>query len=199
MFLQVHRILECTRMVGPGLRFSIWVQGCSHGCRGCSATATWPHKKGHSVDISALTEKIISSPDIEGVTFIGGEPFEQAEALSQIARMVHFAGLSVVIFTGFTYAELLDAGKDDQIELLKYTDLLIDGPFIEEQKSLARPWVGSDNQNYIFLTERYGMQDIIAHSPAHEFHVKSNGQIISNGITISIENLERLFRSHSKI
>lgn len=151
------------------------------------------------MDASFLVEKIMSTPDIEGVTFIGGEPFEQAEVLSRIAKEARKSNLSVVTFTGYTYSDLVRGGQKDHITLLEYTDLLIDGPFIEEKKSSDRPWVGSENQNYIFLTGRYTLKDILPHFPKHEFHIKPNGQVISNGLVVSVESLGQLFGGHRKL
>lgn len=97
---------------------------------------------------------------IEGVTFLGGEPFEQAKPLAELARKVHNLGLSVLTFTGNTFEELKKSENEDIQALLKYTDLLIDGGFEKENFDLSRPWVGSKNQRYIFLTDRYSAEEI---------------------------------------
>ena len=100
MNLRVFKILKKTKVEGPGIRFCIWVQGCSKHCDGCYAKESWDKKGGYLVDIDELFEEIKNSKEIEGVTFLGGEPFEQAEALGEIAKEVKSAGLSIVCFTG---------------------------------------------------------------------------------------------------
>ena len=182
MNLRYYKILEKTKVEGPGVRFCIWVQGCSKHCSGCWATETWDFNKGEKISTKELLTKIKSSKDIEGVTFLGGEPFEQAKAVGILAKEIKKLGLSVLTFTGQIYEELLKR-KDKNIQrLLKYTDLLIDGSFEIQNFDLSRPWVGSKNQRYIFLSNYYNEDDIKKYKNKLEVRIDKNGNWLINGM-----------------
>jgi len=180
--LRVYRILQRTAMAGPGMRYCLWVQGCSRHCEGCMAAETWPHDGGRQMEADELTADILATKDIEGVTFLGGEPFEQAPALARLAGRVRKRGLSVVTFTGFTLGELRASREAGVSDLLAATDLLIDGPFVKELFALSRPWVGSANQGYHFLTGRYEPGDIQDVSNQLEVRIAPNGKVLVNGM-----------------
>lgn len=169
-------------MAGPGWRFCLWVQGCSRHCEGCMAKATWDFDAGTSTDVQTLYGQVMSTPNIEGITFLGGEPFEQPEAVATLALKVKSAGLSVVTFTGFIYKELLDSSNASIIKLLAATDLLIDGSFMEEYFDLNRPWVGSKNQQYNFLTSRYDKNHLSGVHNQIEVRIKTDGSAVVNGM-----------------
>ncbi len=118
--------------------------------------------------------------EIEGVTFLGGEPFEQAEALGIIAERVRAKGLSVLCFTGGKYEDLRENSENQK--LLANTDLLIDGEFIQELTDYSRPWCGSSNQRYHFLTDRYNEEIFTKYKNKVEVNISENGQIFMNGM-----------------
>lgn len=182
MNIRYFKILENTRVEGPGARFCIWVQGCSRGCKGCFAKHSWPHKGGKLISTGKLFEIIKAQKNIEGVTFLGGEPFEQAKALGLLAKRVQGEGLSVLTFSGATLEELKALKNNDVERLLKYTDLLIDGAFIEENFNTTRPWVGSSNQKYHFLSGRYAQKDIENVKNKVEIRIQKNGALFLNGM-----------------
>lgn len=169
-------------MAGPGLRFCIWVQGCSRHCKDCMAQETWPFDGGTAMEIEALYQQIISVSGIEGITLLGGEPFEQPEAAATLAERVKAAGLSVVAFTGFTHDALLAYDHAQINRLLCATDLLIDGSFRQEQFDLSRPWVGSSNQRYIFLSDRYSEKDLLGIKNQIEVRISPHGTAFINGM-----------------
>ena len=180
--IRVHRILEQTKMAGPGLRFCLWVQGCSRKCKGCAAKETWSFDGGTAINIDQIFILIKNTLHIEGVTFLGGEPFEQAESLAELAYKIKSIGLSVVTFSGYIYDDLISL-KDNNIKrLLSYTDLLIDGAFVEEKFDLSRPWVGSSNQKYNFLTNRYTQNDLCNIHNQLEIRISPNGKATINGM-----------------
>ena len=183
-------MIEKTFVEGPGERFCIWVQGCSRHCRGCQAKHTWDKTKGEVFSTEEIFKKIKAQKNIEGVTFLGGEPFEQAAALADIAKKCKTIGLSVLTFTGNTYEELLKLNDENINELLKYTDLLIDGSFEKDKLDYSRAWVGSSNQRYIFLTDRYSMKDVENVKNKVEIRFEKNGKLFLNGMG----NFERLIR-----
>lgn len=183
MKLSVYKILEKTNAEGPFTRFCIWVQGCSRHCKGCMAKNTWDKSKGKIFSVDDIFEKIKAQKDIiEGVTFLGGEPFEQAEALGILAEKCKNIGLGVLTFTGGNYEELKKTNTPEIKKLLENTDLLIDGEFIEEKLDYSRPWIGSKNQRYIFLTDRYSNSDIEKCKNKIEIHFEKSGKIFLNGM-----------------
>lgn len=199
MNLQIHRFLPLTKAEGPGKRACLWVQGCSINCNGCAVPWTWTSKGGHLISTQELYEKIMESKlknGIEGVTFLGGEPFDQAIALADLAKKLKAEGLSIMTFSGYTYEHLLNAKRNDWEDLLKVTDLLIDGPFIQDKLDISRPWVGSSNQNYRFLTDRYlPLRDNLFEIPNRlEVRLQTNGQIMINGMATS-KTIEELFEN----
>lgn len=182
MKIRIHRIIANTKTAGPGHRFCIWVQGCSHHCKGCMAVETWDFDGGQLMETDDIFDMITHTTDIEGVTFLGGEPFEQAKAVSILAGMIQSLGLSVTVFTGYTYDELIKKNDLDINNLISATDLLIDGRFMEEKFDLSRPWVGSSNQRYHFLTKRYCETDISNIKNKIEIRISPNGKILINGM-----------------
>ncbi len=179
--LRVHRIIPSSRAEGPGSRFVIWVQGCSRGCPGCAVPWTWPEEGGSWYDIDALAEQVLDVPEIEGITFLGGEPFEQAAPLARLGKRLRESGLSVLTFTGYEFAELRAADRDDWNALIAVSDILIDGPFVESVASTERPWVGSSNQRFYFLTSRYA-ENILATPNRIEIRLQPDGSVALNGL-----------------
>ena len=182
MQINVHKFLNKTNAEGPNQRFCLWVQGCSRHCDGCFAKSTSSHQKNRIMSVNELFFLIKEQKGIEGVTFLGGEPFEQAKPLAELARKVQNLGLSVLTFTGNTYEELKKSENEDIQALLKYTDLLIDGGFEKENFDLSRPWVGSKNQRYIFLTDRYSAEEIKNYKNKIEVRIEKNGIVFVNGM-----------------
>lgn len=151
--LNVAERVACTEAEGPGYRYALWVQGCPLRCPGCCNPHMLEEVDASWIDVDILALEICSTPNIEGVTFIGGEPFAQAEALGALAEKVRAQGLSVMVFSGFTYEQLLKSSKYQR--LLTQTDLLVDGPYIKSKHIENRRWIGSSNQQIRFLTDRY--------------------------------------------
>lgn len=181
--IRAARILEKTRAEGPGLRFCLWVQGCTIRCPGCYAAALQPLDGGFPVEEEELIRRIRDlAPELEGVTFLGGEPFLQAEALARVAAAARAEGLSVLCFTGYVYEELL--ARDDAAvrALLEQTDLLLDGPYRQEERDFSRPLVGSRNQSFRFLTGRYTPRDLLAWKNRVEIRIGKDGICRLNGM-----------------
>lgn len=190
--MKIYKILKNTAVEGPGQRFCIWVQGCKKHCKGCFAKETWDFDSGEIYSVKELYSLIKAQDNIEGVTFLGGEPFEQAKELSKLSKMVKKDNLSVLCFTGYTY-EKLKFKKDKYVNnLLANIDLLIDGGFEQEHFDLSRPWVGSSNQRFIFLTSRYCENDLKKYKNKIELHLDYDGRIEINGMG-DFEKLERDF------
>lgn len=133
---------------GPGIRITLFAQGCPHHCRGCHNPETWELEGGTWWTTEDLVKVIEGNPLVRGVTFSGGEPFSQAEAFAELAEKLRSRGYEVASYSGFTMEELLE-GSQAQKMLLEELDVLIDGPYIEEQRSLSLAYRGSRNQRII--------------------------------------------------
>ena len=157
-FLNVADLRLCTEAEGPGKRLALWVQGCQRRCKGCCNPEMHEFIKKHIVsveDMISLIEKSVKVKDIEGVSFIGGEPILQAKGLAVIAEWCHAHHLSVLMFTGYLYEELKSMHDAHVDALLMHTDLLIDGEFDETQYDTERAWIGSKNQRVHYLSGFY--------------------------------------------
>lgn len=190
MKIRVSNILKKTRVEGPKLRYCVWVQGCSRHCKGCQAVHTWSHTGGKLFDISDILSDIKKQDGIEGVTFLGGEPFEQAEALGLIAEEVQKLGLGVLCFTGDLLENLRKEDKNEK--LLSNIDLLIDGEFRIDELDYSRPWCGSKNQRYHFLTNRYNEEIFEKYKNKVEVNISKNGTIFVNGMGNFDEILQKI-------
>lgn len=136
---------------GPGFRYTVFVQGCPHGCPGCHNPQTHDFGAGKLIDTDELFNECIEDPLNKGVTFSGGEPFCQAAALYGLGKRFKERGLSLWSYSGWTFEELLQKAEREEAvsKLLSVLDVLVDGKFIEEQKSLSLPFRGSANQRLI--------------------------------------------------
>jgi len=134
---------------GPGLRFTIFAQGCPHHCPGCHNPSTHDQNGGHEEDTQALIEKMLKNPLLSGVTLSGGEPFLQSAACLEIAKAAHAANLNVWAYTGYTWEHLMRENDPDRMALLREVDVLVDGPFIASKRSLELDFCGSSNQRLI--------------------------------------------------
>ena len=134
---------------GEGIRYAIFCQGCARHCQGCQNPQTWNFSGGSLIDTSEIIREILEDPLLDGITFSGGEPFEQAEACFEIANAVKSPDLDVWTYTGNTLEEILNRNDESQLKLLRITDVLIDGEFIESQKDPTLEFRGSRNQRII--------------------------------------------------
>ena len=146
-----------TRAEGPGLRYAIWVQGCSLRCPGCCNPELFTSRGGTAVAVDELAARIDATPDIEGVSLLGGEPMEQAPALAALLARVRARGRSTMVFTGYTREELDAVPGADAV--LAATDLLVDGRYDRDAPDHTRRWIGSTNQRLHFLSDRYDPAD----------------------------------------
>lgn len=144
---------------GPGLRFTVFTQGCRHRCPGCHNPETHDPKGGIETDTDQIIRKMLENPLLSGVTLSGGDPMEQPKPCLKIAKAAHQNGLNVWVYTGYTFEALMDRNDPDQMALLHETDVLVDGPFILAERSLELKYCGSRNQRIIdvqkSLTDRW--------------------------------------------
>lgn len=156
VFLRVGARVPVTRAEGPGARYALWVQGCSIRCPGCCNPHLFEARRGDLLPVTSLLAEVAAvGLEVEGVTLLGGEPFEQAAGLVPFALGVRGLGLSVLIFTGYTLDELRQRHDPDTYALLATTDLLVDGRYEASRPERERLWAGSTNQRFRYLTDRY--------------------------------------------
>ena len=151
MTLDVYGIAQDSIVDGPGLRFAIFVQGCSHGCPGCHNPESHPYGCGTGYTVSKIVDTIKRNPLIKGVTISGGEPFDQAEGCAVLAARLRAEGYDVWIYTGYLLEDLKERAKSDAPTrmLLENANTLVDGPYIEDLQSYELKWRGSSNQRII--------------------------------------------------
>lgn len=140
---------------GPGIRMTIFTQGCPHHCKGCHNPETWAFEPRYPGDVDKILKIAVNNPILQGITFSGGEPFCQAEALAELAEKCHKNGLNVMSYSGYTFEQLIE-GKEEHPEwlrLLENLDYLVDGPFILEERSLMLLFRGSKNQRFLNVPE----------------------------------------------
>lgn len=139
---------------GEGLRLVIFVQGCSRDCPGCHNAEAQDPNGGFEIFIEDLIELICSTKIISGITLSGGEPFEQKDECVRLIKEIKKVrpDLNFWVYTGYLFEDLIETGKD----LLDEIDVLVDGPFLIEKKSLDLKFRGSSNQRIILMEDNYG-------------------------------------------
>ena len=148
--LRIHSIVQESIVDEPGIRMAVFVQGCPHRCPGCHNPQTHDFNGGHLVSVSSVFEQYKENPLLRGITFSGGEPFCQSEALAVLGREIKKLGLNILTYTGYTFEKLYEERSQNHWkDLLDVTDYLIDGPFILAQKDWEIKFRGSSNQRYI--------------------------------------------------
>ncbi len=134
---------------GEGIRAVLWTQGCAHHCPGCHNAETWDFDGGYWEDVDTIKKELQSLVGQDGITFSGGDPMYQIKPCLEIAKYAHEIGLNVWCYTGYTYEELLTLDDPNLMEFLENIDVLVDGPFILEERSLDLYFKGSRNQRVL--------------------------------------------------
>ncbi len=147
--MRIYGLVQDSIVDGPGFRFSCFVQGCPHRCPGCHNPDSHDPGGGREMAVEEVAAQLLGNPMTDGLTLSGGEPFAQAEDCLALARAAHAHGLNVWSYSGWTFEHLRDRGSEAQRALLVELDVLVDGPFLLEERTLALPWRGSRNQRVI--------------------------------------------------
>ena len=166
MLIRLASKLQSDSIVdGEGIRAVIWTQGCPHHCPSCQNPDTWDYNGGFLYDVEDLKKEINALDDEVGVTFSGGDPFEQAEACANLAKYIHSIKLNVWCYTGYTYEQLLKKAEKDHnvMDFLKEIDILVDGPFVLKLKSFETKFRGSKNQRLIDVPESLKKNKVVLH------------------------------------
>jgi len=147
--MRIHDTIHDSIVDGPGLRYVVFTQGCPHRCSGCHNPETHDPTGGRKVSVDELIADMRKNPLLDGLTLSGGEPFSQAEDCAKLAKAAHESGLNVWCYTGWTLEKLREMPEADI--LLREVDVLVDGAYVEAERSLILPWRGSANQRVIDL------------------------------------------------
>lgn len=151
MQIRIYGIVDDSIVDGPGFRLAVFTQGCPHDCQGCHNPDSHAMDGGTTYDTADIIKMIDDNPLLDGITLTGGEPFMQCAACTELSRAAHARGLNVWCFTGFLYEQLLT--RDDARKLLDNIDVLVDGPFMLNERSLELRFRGSRNQRVIDMNK----------------------------------------------
>ena len=153
---------------GPGIRYTIFTQGCPHHCLGCHNPQTHDFAGGQDADVEKILEEIFNNPILSGVTFSGGEPFCQAEALVPIAEAIKEKGKHLMIYTGYLLDHLQKMESAGVQRLLELADVIVDGPFILAEKNLTLSYRGSENQRVIDMVKTRKSGEVVLYRSEYE-------------------------------
>jgi anaerobic ribonucleoside-triphosphate reductase activating protein len=160
--MKIRLAAECTVdsiVDGPGLRTTVWTQGCKHDCKGCHNPSTHDMNGGYEVDVDDLVNFYLKQELQSGVTLSGGDPFYQPTALLELTNKLKKNNVNIWCYTGFVFEDLM---KDDICQqVLKNINVLVDGPFIIAKKSLALLFKGSENQRLIDVQSSLKKNEIV--------------------------------------
>ncbi len=184
--LNVAAWLPSTDAEGPGHRAALWVQGCAKRCHGCCNPAFLVLEERKLISTQSVVDDLALAKaefGIEGITFLGGEPFLQARGLAIVAKAAQKLELSVMVFSGYTLEELDSLKLPGTSALLQACDVLVDGPYESDRPDTTRNWVGSSNQCFHYLTGRYdsGIESAGAGERIVEWRIRNDGTMSVNG------------------
>lgn len=157
--LKIAGIVVESIVDGPGIRYTIFTQGCPFKCKGCHNPQSQPLAGGTVVSLRVLYDEIKNNPLITGVTFSGGEPFIQPKPLSVLASVLREEGYSLWSYSGFTFDKLKE--DENRMELLKQLDVVVDGPFVMAKHSFDIDYRGSTNQRIIDVQKSLAEDSVV--------------------------------------
>ena len=159
--MRYHNITKDDMLNGDGLRAVLWVAGCTHKCKGCHNPVTWDIEGGIPFDDAAKEElfEAIKPDYISGVTFSGGDPLHPANhvEVAVLAKEIKetFPNKTIWLYTGFCWDEI------KTLDDVKYCDVIVDGPFVQEEFDGKLHWKGSKNQRVIDVQETLRRKEIV--------------------------------------
>ncbi len=178
MKLRLHAVEPRSRANGPGVRFVVWLQGCTLGCPGCFNPGTHAPAAGDEVELDAVIAQLAATRDLDGLSLSGGEPLQQAEAAAALLDAARARGLSTLAFSGYTLDEI--AALPGGPEVLARLDVLIDGRYVAGER-LATGLRGSANQRIRLLTARHTLAEVEA-TPVAEIRIARSGEVVLTGV-----------------
>lgn len=190
--MRIHARVSQSQVNGPGRRAVLWFQGCTMRCPGCWNPTTHAFDGAPECAVREIADWVLQCSDIEGVTFSGGEPFQQAEGLLELCHQLkaNKPALSLGLFSGYTIRELSagrwqyrsaaewHCGTTELFEEIKtHLDFGVFGRFVRARFTNAKPLCGSDNQEVVFFTERYSVNDLAPQSC--EINISPDGETLT--------------------
>ncbi|MCH5285891.1 MAG: anaerobic ribonucleoside-triphosphate reductase activating protein [Christensenellaceae bacterium] len=165
MDIRIYGLVEDSIVDGPGYRLAVFTQGCPHGCPGCHNPESHDFSGGRLMDTAEIISRYGGNPLMDGITLSGGDPLCQPEACLELARAAHEQGLSVWCYTGYVWEVLQKEADPARMALLREVDVLVDGPFLLSERSLALQFCGSRNQRLIDVPKTLAAGEIALWSP----------------------------------
>ena len=172
--MNIAHIEENCFIYGPGCRFVIWTQGCSIHCDGCWNKEMWSFDTRNEISTKILYEQIENEIEyIEGVTILGGEPFDQFKELMKLVKQIIKLDLSIIVYTGYSHNELVNK---NYAKIFNFIDILISESYEKSKRTKHGGLIGSSNQKITFFTNKYSKNDLSLNNEI-EVSINSNGQI----------------------
>lgn len=163
MTISVIDIVESTTVDGPGFRTSVYCAGCAHHCPGCHNPETWNFNNGKKIEVDKIAQTLLDNP-FENITFSGGDPMYQAEAFASLAKIIKSrSNKTIWCYTGFKFEEIKNVPPYNR--LIKYIDVLVDGPYIEKCRNTDLIFRGSENQRLIDVNQSLLTGETIKYIP----------------------------------
>lgn len=171
--IRIADIYEESIVDGEGYRMALFLQGCNHFCKGCHNSQTWDFNGGKEMEISEIIS-IYNKDVMDGITLSGGDPFFQAGQLKELLTYCRDNSISLWAYTGFIFDEFLkyinnekcdNRINNDMIDMLNYLDVVVDGPFILEKRTLELLYRGSTNQRLIDVKKSLHNNKIVEYIP----------------------------------
>ena len=161
--IRLAGIAENSLVNGKGLRKVFFSQGCSHHCEGCFNQHTWEFAGGRMFDMDELVQKVKDEPFLDGVTFSGGDPFQQADKFAYLAKKLHEANINIWAYTGYKFEELMKLAQTNPHikEMINNVDVIVDGRFMKDKMSENLKYCGSSNQRVIDVKSSLNENKII--------------------------------------
>lgn len=153
MEIRIAGVIRESIVDGPGIRFVVFTQGCKHNCQGCQNPETHSFDGGYITDTQKIIDEVKKNPIIKGVTLSGGDPMFQPAATLDLCKKLKENNYNVMIYTGYTYEQLVEMNNEDIMGILSNCDTLVDGRFILKLRSLSCRFRGSTNQRLINMPE----------------------------------------------
>ena len=161
--IRLAGIAENSLVNGKGLRKVFFSQGCSHHCEGCFNQHTWEFAGGRMFDMDKKKKKVKDEPFLDGVTFSGGDPFQQADKFAYLAKKLHEANINIWAYTGYTFEELMKLAQTNPHikQMINNVDVIVDGRFMKDKMSENLKYCGSSNQRVIDVKSSLNENKII--------------------------------------
>lgn len=163
MEIRIAGVIRESIVDGPGIRFVVFTQGCKHNCQGCQNPETHSFDGGYTTDTQKIIEEVKKNPIIKGVTLSGGDPMFQPAATLDLCKKLKENNYNVMIYTGYTYEQLVEMNNEDIMGILSNCDTLVDGRFILKLRSLSCRFRGSTNQRLINMPETLKQGRVVTH------------------------------------